>query len=357
MLGWIKRRPFLCALIALPLLGYLGMIATMAVQQRKILFETDDGGRLAAAGGIAIAGSERVTLTTEDRQTLAAWYLAPSPGEPVFLFLHGQGGGLLRQVERWEHLKRAGYGVLAISYRGYPGSTGSPSETGLILDARAGYDWLRARFPADHIVIHGHSLGSGVATPLAAIVPARMLVLEAPFTAAVDIAAERMPLMPVYLLMRDQFRSRAMIGRVHIPVLIAHGERDGVIPFAHAERLLALANPPKRLFDVPGGTHNSLSRDGLYDAIGEVPARYSRRRRGAALTPRPAMPPRRFRVSQYPAAAKPSSTRPAVARADGSTIRRRAPGTARPCRPAGRLRPARGRARSAGTPVGPSATG
>ena len=273
MAQWMRHRPILAATLALPLMGYFGTAGTLALHQRQMLFETNDSGQLAAAGYMAIEGSERITLTTSDGERIAGWYVAPRPGQPVFLFLHGQGGRLLRQTNRWDRIKAAGFGVLAISYRGYPGSTGRPSEVGLVRDARAAWDWLRTRHPANNIIIHGHSLGSGVAVQLAAQIEteakqrARALVLEAPFTAAVDVAAERMPIMAVSLVMLDQFRSRDVIGRVHAPVLIVHGDRDGVIPVEHAVRLIALANEPKTLVRLPDANHNTLTRDGLYDII------------------------------------------------------------------------------------------
>jgi pimeloyl-ACP methyl ester carboxylesterase len=102
---------------------------------------------------------------------------------------------------------------------------------------------------------------------LAAERPAtRALVLEAPMTGIDDIAAERGA--GVFApLMRDSFRSREYIGRVRMPVLIVHGSDDSVIPFAHGERLFALANEPKQFVEIPGSDHATLARDGLYDHI------------------------------------------------------------------------------------------
>jgi uncharacterized protein len=164
--------------------------------------------------------------------------------------------------------------VLAVAYRGYPGSTGSPSEAGLRIDARAAYDWLAARHAPQNIVIHGHSLGSGVATELATHVPARALILEAPFSAAVDVAAERYPFLPVSLLMFDQFRSRDYAPRITTPTLIVHGDADRVIAFHHAERLIQSFGGPKQLVRIRGGGHNSLPREGLYDHVAAFLARH-----------------------------------------------------------------------------------
>ena len=268
---WLKLTLGVC--VGVPWLVYTAVGLTMAVGQRSMLYATHlhapQGGAHAAAAAIEspIPGSEAITLTTSDGEHIAGWYVPPAKGQPVTLFLHGQGGRLAVQTGRWRRLRDAGLGVLAISYRGYPGSTGSPTEAGLALDARAAYDWLRQRFRARDIIVHGHSLGSGVAVRLASEVEVGALVLEAPFTAAVDVASERFPWLPVSWLMLDQFRSRDLIGKVKAPVLIVHGERDGIIPIAHGEKLYKLANEPKMFVRMPDSEHNSLVRDGLYDKV------------------------------------------------------------------------------------------
>lgn len=245
---------------------YAGITAAMYAKQRDLLFNTQDTGGLSKAGALAIEGGVRVVIPTPDGERLAGWYLAPKSGQPTFLFFHGKGGGLEKKKWRWKRLREHGDGVLAISYRGYPGSTGSASEAGLMTDARAAYDWLIARgHKADDIVLHGLSLGTGVATELATQVPARALILEAPYTAVVDVAAERYPWLPVGWLMRDPFLTRDKIAKVKIPVLIAHGTGDTVIPYQHAERLYALARQPKVLARFEGSDHSTLVRDGLYE--------------------------------------------------------------------------------------------
>jgi fermentation-respiration switch protein FrsA (DUF1100 family) len=254
-------------LIALGAIAYLAILLVMFARQRAMVFATDDCRALAAASETAIDGSTEVRIATADGEKIAAWYIAPRAGQPVFLFLHGKGGCLSQKKWRWARVVNAGAGILAISYRGYPGSTGSPSEAGLIRDAKAAYDWLRLRHPAEQIVIHGLSLGTGVAVALATQVKARALILEAPYTAIVDVAAERYPLLPVRWLMWDTFLSRERIAGVHMPLLIAHGTRDTVIPFEHAKRLFRLANQPKVFVAMPGSDHSTLVRDGLYTHV------------------------------------------------------------------------------------------
>lgn len=247
--------------------GYAVAVGAMFFMQRSLLFDTTDTGALASDGALAIEGSTRITIQTSDGERLAGWYVPPQAGQPVFLFLHGKKGELERRTERWRQISRKGAGVLAFSYRGFPGSTGQPTEAGLNLDAQAAYGWLRERHPARDIVLHGFSLGTGVAVTLATGVEARALVLEAPFTAMTDVAAERYPWIPVGLLMLDQFRSSERIDRVKMPVLIAHGDQDPTVPYAQAQRLYERAGEPKTFVSMAGSDHNSLVRDGLYDHI------------------------------------------------------------------------------------------
>lgn len=210
---------------------------------------------------------QRVEIGTADHQRLNAWYLPAQPGKPTILFFNGNAAGLYMQTGRWRRIGDAGVGVLAIAYRGFDGSTGHPTEEGLHEDARAAYDWLAARVAASDIVIHGFSLGTGVATKLASERPCRALILEAPYTATVDVAAAQFPIIPVRLLMKDQFPSRAWIKDVHVPLLIVHGDADSVIPFHFGQELFSIAHQPKTFVEMEGSDHNTLTRDGLYDHV------------------------------------------------------------------------------------------
>ncbi len=215
-----------------------------------------------------LPGVEEVRLHTEDGETLIAWRHAAAPGQPTILFFHGNASTLIGGDDRYRAIMAHEAGFLAVSYRGYSGSTGRPSEEGFRKDARAAYDFLIAQGlrPGD-IVIHGHSLGTAVAARLASERPARALVLEAPMTAIIDIAQARAPGAPLDLFMRDQFRTRDIIASINMPLLIVHGDQDNVIPIAMGERLFARAREPKRFIRVEGGGHSDLPAHGLYDDI------------------------------------------------------------------------------------------
>lgn len=255
-------RNMLLALAGLIIIAYLAAVGYLYVNQRHKLYMQVQGHETPNIANVPI---EDIRLKTPDGETLQAWYEPPQSGMPVILFLHGNAASLEKGKWRYIRMYKAGVGFLALAYRGYSGSTGKPSEKGLLIDGLAAYDWLKAQGIKDSgIVIHGHSLGTGVATYVATQRPAKALILEAPFTAASDVAAERYPYIPVGLLMKDKFLSRERIRDVHMPVLIAHGDRDSVIPFAEGERLYQLANEPKVFIRMRGSEHNTLTRDGVY---------------------------------------------------------------------------------------------
>ena len=237
---------------------YLGLVALMYVAQRALMYFPETVRTAAAAAGFPEA--EEIALDTADGERVIAWLVKPRGDRPVVLYFHGNGGALRYRVERYQALTADGTGLLALSYRGYGGSSGRPTEDGLIEDARAAYAFAAARHPAARLVLWGESLGSGVAVALAAERPVARLVLEAPFSSAVDVAASAYPFVPVRWLMKDQFRSDLRIGKVAAPVLIVHGDRDAVVPIKSGERLYALITAPKRFVRVPGAGHEDLGK-------------------------------------------------------------------------------------------------
>lgn len=237
------------------------LLGAVWLNQRSMMYFPDPQAIAPDADGPPI---QVVTIETADHERLVGWWLPPRDGQPVVLHFNGNGGGLAVQRGRWSRIAEQGAGFLAIGYRGYAGSTGKPTEQGLRLDARAAYDWVARRYPADRIVIHGYSLGSGVAVQLATERTARALVLEAPYTSFTDVAEWRTGTSLVRPLMRDRFDSIASIDRVAMPLLIVHGDRDSVIPQRFGRRLYEAARAPKRFITMPGSEHSTLVRDGLY---------------------------------------------------------------------------------------------
>jgi fermentation-respiration switch protein FrsA (DUF1100 family) len=242
--------------------GYLGIGAVMFFVQRSLMYFPDRQRTPPAAAGFPQA--EEVWLDTADGERVIAWHVPPRDGKGVVIYFHGNGGALNLRVDRFQRIIAQGYGLLALSYRGYGGSTGSPTEAGLIEDARAAYAYAAQRYP--RIALWGESLGTGVAVALAAEKPVERVILESPYTSTVDIAAANYWFLPVRLLMKDQFRSDLRIVNVKAPVLILHGEADGIIPIGYGERLFAMAPGKKQMARFAGGEHVDLDRHGAMDA-------------------------------------------------------------------------------------------
>jgi pimeloyl-ACP methyl ester carboxylesterase len=242
---------------------YVGLAALMYLVQRSLMYFPERARTAPAAAGLPQA--EEVVLDTADGEKVIVWHVPPRGDSPVILYHHGNGGSLRTRAGRFRRIADEGVGLVALSYRGYGGSTGRPTEDGLIQDARAAYVYAAARYP-QRIALWGESLGSGVAVALAAERPVTRMILDAPFTSTVDVAAALYWYLPVRVLMKDQFRSDERIKRVTAPVLILHGEADNVIPIAYGERLLAMIPGQKRMIRFPEGHHVQLDHLGAADA-------------------------------------------------------------------------------------------
>ena len=217
-----------------------------------------------------MSGVEDLRLTTDDGEVLVAWYIPAKDGHPLILYFLGNGGALADRVPRFMALMASGYGFLAISYRGYGGSTGSPTQKGLMEDGETAYLEARARgYEGDRIVLMGESLGTGVAITLAAMHDAAALVLDSPFSSAAAVTAAHYPIFPKNWLMFDQFRSDLAISDVHIPILFLHGDEDDIIPISLGRRLFELANEPKTLMQVSGGKHLVLGLAEVFPRVRE----------------------------------------------------------------------------------------
>ena len=219
-------------------------------QNRSFIFRTQESKEFASA---------RFAMTTADGETLDAVWLTTS-GTPcaTLLYLHGNATNLNHRMPRIQALWALGFSVLAIDWRGFGNSTGTPSQAGCQLDAEAALQWLAHRADLSKTVVLAESLGTGVAVELVAKHMVGALVLQAPFSSAVDVAKAFLPMFPIRKLMTDQFRSDLLIQDIRTPLLIQHGRSDWVVPFRFGKRLYARAPDPKRFIGYVGGGHNDL---------------------------------------------------------------------------------------------------
>lgn len=271
-----RRRGRLAVALAFVALAiYAAPFAWLTVEQRRIVFEISTKAATPQAAGLAWA--REVHVRTSDGQTLVAWFVPPTRGKPFLIYLHGNAGTLEKRAKRLAALTDDGAGLLAIEWRGYGGSTGSPSQAGLLKDATAAYDYARAAGadPA-RIVVVGESLGTGPAIWLAGHKEVAGLVLDSPYSSIVDIGAERYWMYPVRWAVRDPFPAIDWIGKAHVPIFAVAGEADRTIPIRYARRLMQAAAPPKTFIEVPGAGHIVLGRPEIMKKAKEFIARVAR---------------------------------------------------------------------------------
>jgi fermentation-respiration switch protein FrsA (DUF1100 family) len=247
-------------------IAYVGSIAVLFLVQRELVFPIPEATRTSPEAAHFPEAEEHI-LTTTDGEKVIVWHVAAKPGHPVVLYFPGNGDTLARAVKRFREITADGTGLVALSYRGYGGSSGKPSEQGLLNDAAAAYAFTATHYKPDQIVVWGFSLGTGVAVALAANHPVSKLILEAPYTSIADVAVSRPQyrLIPVHWLLWDQFRSDERIAAVTAPLLIMHGGRDATVPIRFGERLFALAREPKQLVRFPEAGHNNLDHYGAIE--------------------------------------------------------------------------------------------
>ena len=251
--------------LLLAVAGYGALLVLMYVFQRSLMYFPDTKRTPPALAGLPQA--EEVVLTSSDGERLIAWHVPPRAGQKLVIYFQGNAGALDLRAERFGRLTADGTGVLALCYRGYGGSTGSPSEAGLIRDALAAYDYAVARHPAARIVLWGESLGTGVAVALAAEREVGGGILDAPVSSIAEVGAAASPFAPGRWLIKDPFHSDRRIARVRAPLLIRHGEDDAVVPIRFGERLFALANEPKRFERFAGEGHVITDERGGMDSV------------------------------------------------------------------------------------------
>ena len=224
-------------------------------EQQSVYYPTRDLFQSPADAGLPF---EDVTLATADGETLHGWWVpSGNPHAPVMLFFHGNGGNVSHRLDKLAVFRDIGADTLIIDYRGYGKSSGSPSEQGIYRDARAAYQWLTVTRGVDpnRIVVYGESLGSAVAVHLASEAPLGGVVVESGFTSVTDVAKKMFPFLPVRWILKHKFDSIEKVHRIDAPLLILHSRDDELFEMSHPERLLAAAQPPKRLVEMQGG-HN-----------------------------------------------------------------------------------------------------
>jgi fermentation-respiration switch protein FrsA (DUF1100 family) len=234
--------------------------------QRRLTYFPDP--QRTAPASFNLPGVEERFIATPDGEHLVSWFAPAAPGRPTVLYFHGNAGNLANRSERVRRFLTRGWGAMFLSYRGYSGSTGAPSESANVADAKLAYDTLRtAGVAPDDIIVYGESLGSGVAVQVAAEKDVGGLVLDAPYTSIVDVAAVSYPYLPVRPFVLDRYETMQFLPQVKAPLLVMHGEDDRIVPVAMGKAVYAAANAPKEIVTFPRAGHSDHHLHGSYEEL------------------------------------------------------------------------------------------
>lgn len=232
-------------------------------QDRFIFFPVRNDAALARAWE-----KQRVQIASGDNTVEGWWADAPqSASSSVVLYFGGNGEDVLYTASMAYrfHARR----LLVTNYRGYGANPGKPSQAALFQDALAIYDYA-VRQPGVHpedIVVMGRSLGSGVATYLAAHRPVQAAILITPFDSILAVAELHYPFFPVSTLLKHPFQSDTFAAQICVPAIIVAGDQDRVVPAVHARRLFAAWAGKKAIHVLNGAGHNDIERHPQYFSL------------------------------------------------------------------------------------------
>ncbi|MFN8310229.1 MAG: alpha/beta fold hydrolase [Chitinophagales bacterium] len=211
---------------------------------------------------------QEVNFKLKDGGTInAIWFRCNRPKGAVLL-LHGNSGNISQADQLAARITGRGYDCLIPDYPGYGKSTGTLNEASLFETAEVAYDFLRKTWPSDHIAIYGRSLGTGIATYQARKAGwCKALILEAPYSSIINVAAERYRWFPVRWLCRYKLLTGSYLKNVICPIFAIHGTADEVIPISESKALEALHLNNFHLLVVEGGGHNNLPNSPQYQQL------------------------------------------------------------------------------------------
>jgi uncharacterized protein len=207
---------------------------------------------------------EDLWLRTADGVKVNAFYHSNPASKQVLLWFHGNAENIGYGLGQMKALAKIGVNIKAVDYRGYGKSEGHPDEAGVYRDADAAYDYLinQRHYRPQDIVVYGHSLGGAVAVNLASRRPCGGLIVQSSFTSARDMAKRMFAIPLIGYVVKSRFDSLDLIRAVHAPILIVHGTRDEVVPFAMGQQLFAAAPEPKQFCPIEGAGHNDMLEAG-----------------------------------------------------------------------------------------------
>ena len=249
--------PAILRILLVVFLCYMALVLfVFFFQSRMVYYPTESISFVPSDMGLPY---KEVMLRTTDGLLISGWLVGDHEDRDVVLFCHGNGGNISHRMDSFLIFHHLGLKTFIFDYRGYGKSRGKPSEKGTYLDIETAWQYLteKEKIPPQRIILFGRSLGGAVASYLAAEkkIKAKALILESTFTSVPDLGTSLYPFLPVRLLSRFKYNTKALLKKITLPVLVVHSPNDEIIPFSHGKALFAAANEPKQFLEI-SGTHN-----------------------------------------------------------------------------------------------------
>ncbi len=235
--------------------------------QRRIIFNTS--GKPNSPDLYDLDFTKEIYIKTKDKISLLAWFYEGEKGKPLLVYFHGNSFDIGERAYRIKRYNDAGFSTLIVSWRGFSGNKGIPTEKNLYIDGKATINWIlkNTKFKTQDIINYGESLGSGVAVELNLKYNFLCTVLEAPFSSIADVAKKRYKIYPTDLLVKDKFNNLSKIDQIKSPLLIISGVKDEVVPHYQSKLLFTKAKKPKKSVFIDEAMHNNLYDFGIEKQI------------------------------------------------------------------------------------------
>lgn len=242
----------LLILLSIVAIGYLAICGALFAYQRSLIYYPHP----------KAIGATGTTITLPVRGADLSVTVRPHTGPKALVYFGGNAEDVSMNLASFSEAF-PDHAIYLLHYRGYGGSSGSPSEEAISQDALALFDKVHADHP--DTAVAGRSLGSGVAVRLASQRPASRLILITPYDSLQDLAAAQFPFVPVKWLLIDKFESWRYASRISVPTLIVAAEHDEVIPRSSTEKLFTRFGKGVALLKVvPNTSHNTVSDSPVY---------------------------------------------------------------------------------------------
>ena len=255
------------------IVAYLAVLIFMYFYQRNLLYHPSENNY---QNSKIQFDYEEIFIKVDEEIKLKSWLIKKDFDKfKTLIIFHGNAGDLSNRIYKLNELSKLNINILLISWRGFSGNKGSPTEKNLYKDAEAAIKWLNKKdVNNNQIILYGESLGTGVAVEMAKINDFNGIILESPFTSIENSAKIYYPYLPVKYLLKDRYDTISKINMVKSPIMIMHGEKDDVVPFSMGKILFEKANSPKHSYFTSTDDHMMEFNSELLEAIKNFVEKY-----------------------------------------------------------------------------------